>query len=211
MFVFLFISTYICGLYANFYNADKEIYPNETLVFINIVNEDNEQFSLTVRNITKEKGLRISIEEPKNDVNTNSLSSSQSEFDTLGDKIDDQPFKRKFTKKGTYTIMIANTSPKIQLFNLNCFTSTKIPEQDKGIETLRNTLQALSNAMDTLRTENYYYNTQQEKNIKEAKSIKRLVNLLILFPIITIVIGWAKHTIIQQTIKPQKKKFKKVF
>ena len=60
MFVFLFISTYICGLYANFYNADKEIYPNETLVFINIVNEDNEQFSLTVRNITKEKGLRIS-------------------------------------------------------------------------------------------------------------------------------------------------------
>ena len=76
MFVFLFISTYICGLYANFYNADKEIYPNETLVFINIVNEDNEQFSLTVRNITKEKGLRISIEEPKNDVNTSPIIAS---------------------------------------------------------------------------------------------------------------------------------------
>ncbi|OQS54690.1 U3 snoRNP, 18S production [Ecytonucleospora hepatopenaei] len=61
---------------------------------------------------------------------------------------------------------------------------------------------------------NYIVSGSDDGNIrvwKEARNIRRLVNFLILFPILTVVIGWVKHAIARHMVKPSKKKFANVF
>lgn len=206
MFVFLFLLNIF-----TMYNADKEIAANDTLVFIEKIDENDESLSVSISNHSRFPGLRVSVKTPSKDQTDSSEDLSESSFDEMGDRIDDKVYKKRFTAKGEYVIMVANTGKQTIMFNISSYKSKTHQEGEKGIETLRNALQSISSAMDQLRSENYYYNTQQTKNIKEARSIKRMATLLVIFPILTILIGYGKHVLARQTVKPQKKKFKKVF
>ncbi|KAL6122152.1 hypothetical protein NUSPORA_00817 [Nucleospora cyclopteri] len=193
---------------------DKDIQPGENYLFIEKLDENDESFKLSITNMNKTPGLRCSIKEPsKRQIQPESSEflSENSSIDETGHTVDENPFKKIYSRKGTYLIQLTNTGSGLINVSINTFVYKKVQESQQGISTLRNTLQSLNTAMDNLRAENYYLNSHHLKNIREAESIRKMQNLLVLFPILTIVIGYCKHAMARHMVKPRKKKFKKVF
>ncbi|ORD94334.1 hypothetical protein ECANGB1_874 [Enterospora canceri] len=188
----------------------------EVHTYVQEVTTEDEQFLVQITPPANIKGLRVTVKKPssrakKENEGDSDDTDESSYFDEMGEKVEQTPYKKKFTAPGEYVIMVTNASKKTIYYSMSCYVSKKERETDAGIDQLRDVLHTLSTHMDNLRSENYYYNTQQNKNIEEAKTIRRMVNLLILFPVLTILVGWAKHAIIRGMVKPSKKKFSKVF
>lgn len=193
---------------------DKELAPRDKTKFYMEVKDTDEMGVVTIGNLEKNTNLRVSMthlgKHTENESDEELYSEISETFDGLGEIVQTE-WKKKLTKKGSFLIQVHNTSAKILKYSITAYTITKSNEENKSFELFRSTLQTLSSLLDKVKSENYYFNTQQNKNIKEAKTIRRMVNMLILFPILTALIGWLKHVIARHIVKPSKKKFSKVY
>lgn len=204
--IFFFLTKILCLV-----GAEREINPGSTIRYIEQLDENDENFTLSIVNFDK-KGLKYTIKEPSKFEDDDSyLMSEESHFDEIGFKIEEIPLKKTFHKKGTYLIQIANESKKKISYSIHSYVSKKVTESNTGVANLRSAVQSLSVALSNLQGENYYLSLQNSRNIKEAQSIRRMQNLLIVFPILIILIGYTKHLIARHMVKPRKKKFAKVF
>lgn len=199
--MFVYVFSILCNTVQ-----DKELFKNQQHQFIFEVTDEDDMGVVSITNLSKSNGLRVTT-------NYNKIDDSQSSeeiFDEMGDLVETN-WEKKFKNKGNYSIQITNRSLKPVQYSISTYKIGAPTEEAQGFELLRNVLQHISNAMDSLKSENYYFHTQQNKNIKQAANIRLFMRCLVIFPILTLVIGWAKHKLARAAVKPNKKKFKNVF
>ncbi|OQS55315.1 hypothetical protein EHP00_777 [Ecytonucleospora hepatopenaei] len=234
--MFLWILSVICNTVQ-----EKELMEKGKNVFYQEVTENDELASVSIYVITRNASVRVSMTHTKvrgksnnfkkegnlenkesstsegekavknsTKIEESSFSELDEDFDDIGELVHNE-WRKKLTKKGMYCIQVHNPSKKSVEYSISAYSIKKTNEETKAFDNFKNTLQTLASLLDKVKAENYYFNVQQNKNIKEARNIRRLVNFLILFPILTVVIGWVKHAIARHMVKPSKKKFANVF
>lgn len=212
--MFLFLS-----LALNVAAINKTIEPKSTIKFVENLTEDDQQVIFTLSNLSKDYNLRYKITPPANAKTVRSSESSSTfastededeDEDTFGDSLKGT-INKSYSAAGTYQIQIHNAGKSPIEFSISSNVHKKVSTGDKDVMELRNLLNSLQTAIEDLGNENYFLKNHQVKSISEAKFITRSMNWLLLFPILTVVIGYFKYVLARQLVKPKGKRFKGLF
>lgn len=197
--------------------VSKPLAPGQRITFREVVTPEDQQMALILSNLSKDPHLRYRITTPvsKDDTKKDSEaseeeSSTNNSFDSFGNALP-TAFNKYYTTPGTYQIVLHNSGRKEIEFQITLYVYKKINDTNKDVTELRNLLNNLQTAMDTLGSENYYLRNRQAKNIKEVKFISKSMNWLVFFPLMTLLIGYLKYLFCRQMVKPKGKRFKGLF
>lgn len=201
----------LCLVYAAFAACgtvlNKPISPGETITFREIMGADDQQLVLSLANLSKSPRMRFRIIAPQGAEHSSSEDESE---DTFGDVLSSN-MSRHYDTPGLYTIQISNPGRSSAEFQISSYVYKKVNDTNKDVVELRNLLYALQTTMDTLGNENYYLRSHQAQSISEARFVLRTMNWLILFPILTVLIGYLKYVFARQLVKPKGKRFRGLF
>lgn len=212
MYAWLLVGTAACSVMLN-----KIIHPGERISFTHEVLEADQQWSIGLTNLTKDRNLVYKIVTPdglhssRRNSESSEMYNSGSDASTSDDGERLTSVRKVFYKPGTYSIEVHNTGRDTSEFQISSYTYKKVNETNKDVLELRNLLYALQNTMDTLGNENYYLQTHQKKNLEDARALRRSMNWLILFPVLTVLVGYLKYFLSRQMVKPKGKRFKGLF
>ncbi|ORD96539.1 hypothetical protein HERIO_1533 [Hepatospora eriocheir] len=205
----------------------NELRPNQKREYVEEVSS-GERFTFMLQSLDYNSDIRVTIYEPNKQENypknSESMLSEMSNYyedqstvfndfkkskEIVNVKVNkDKPFERVFKKRGKYYIRIDNlgvnkasftlASHVAKLFNRN--------EKNKDANELRHVLESISQAMEDLRIQNFQLNNQHRTSLKEARNILWMINLLILFPILTIAVGVTRHYMAKYMVMPKKQR-----
>lgn len=169
---------------------NKIINPGEILSFVEEMTDEDQQVVISLSNLKKDGALRYRISTSEQQQADTDSYVSEDEEDLFGDRLTN--VTKNYYAPGAYRIQVVNASKHIAEFQISSYIYKKINDTNKDVVELRNLLYSLQTAMDTLGNENYYLRTHHANNLKEAKFIRRSINWLIAFPIVTMLIVYSQ-------------------
>lgn len=213
-------------------SLNKILKPGKSISFIEELTENDYQLAFSLSNLSKDQLLYMNINFTsfeKINVKKKNVNEYSSELDSLYngesgsnadsstmisqfvDKTTNYFIDKKFTKPGRYEFILKNRGSNIIEIQISLIVQKKIIEKDKNMVEIKNLLNNLQTAMEKFGNENYYLNNLQIKSIKDADSISKLMNWLIIFPLFTLLVGYIKYVMSVQLIKPKRERFKGLF
>lgn len=215
----------------------KIIKPNETYNFFEELTTNDFQLNFALSNLVKDENLFITIKYQKaktgddtkkdeemidsdysSDLDDSENNNNQYDFDGYEKIVSEAINKdlnyiyfKRFNKFGKYYISLKNNGEKNIEFQISSIIQKKVNEANKDLVEIKNLLNNIQVAMDRFGNENYYLNSLQVQNIEDATRIYRSMNWLIIFPILTLVIGYLKYILAVQLVKPKRERFKGLF
>lgn len=187
---------------------NKPIDGGETITFTEHMGVDDQQLVISLTNLSKSPRMRFRIVTPSG-ADRSSSERDDSE-DVFGDVLASS-INRHYDTPGLYTIEVSNPGRTSAEFQISSYVYKKVNDTNKDVVELRNLLYSLQTTMDTLGNENYYLRTHQAQSMAEARFVLRTMNWLILFPILTILIGYLRYVFARQLVKPKGKRFRGLF
>ncbi|KAI4291374.1 hypothetical protein PAPHI01_0648 [Pancytospora philotis] len=213
MFALLFAGSAACNVLLS-----QPIEPREIRKFSSTVEKTDQQWRLHLRNLTKDKNLLFRVRTPGAAADRKISASSEFDDDSFepSSMFSDNKkmlsnFQHTYTEPGEYTIEIENKGTTVSEFQIASYLYKKVNESNKDVVELRNLLYSLQTTMDTLSSENYYVHLNHDKHIKEARDIRRSMNWLLAFPILTVLVGYLKYVFARMLVKPKGNRFKNLF
>lgn len=190
---------------------NKLLIPRHEDIFIEEVTPEDQQMVLSLTNLTKDPHLRFKITTPSGPADSNEDSEIlEGSLDSFGESLKSN-FTKYYTATGKYQIILHNSGDTGIEYQVSSYVYKKVNDSNKDVQELRNLLNSLQSTMDTLGNENYYLRMRQNRSIEEAKFIRRAMSWLILFPLCTMLVGYAKYVFAKQMVKPKGKRFKGLF
>lgn len=217
MFVFFLLGSISCS------NLLKTLSPKQISTFYEVVTEEDQYINLTLSLLSQDQDVFYRIFPPSltgshPDDFGESSKIGESEARSTGD-VDlnsfELPLARNLVERlespGIYVIQLYNRGSNEIKFSISSLSIKKMVKANEDITELRNLLNSLQGAVETLGNENYYARNIQASNIKEAKRIRKTLNWLVLMPVFTFAIAYLKYIFARQLVRPKGKRFKGLF
>lgn len=218
MFVFFLLGFISCS------NLLKALAPKQISTFYEVVTEDDQYVNLSLSLLSQHQDVfyrifppSLSSPHPRDFENSSKIDGSEVVNSTRDVDLDsfELPLTRNLVEKletpGIYVIQLYNRGSNEIKFSISSLSVKKITKANEDITELRNLLNSLQGAVETLGNENYYARNIQASNIKEAKRIRSTLNWLVLMPIFTFAISYLKYVLARQLVRPKGKRFKGLF
>lgn len=190
---------------------NKPLAPGYEAVFVEEIKPEDQQMVLSLTNLNKDRHLRFKVVAPSGATESNDESEiPEGSLDALGEALNSS-FTKYYTAPGRYQIILHNSGDEDIEYQISSYVYKKVNDSNKDVLELRNLLNSLESAMDTLGNENYYLRRRQNRSIAEARFIRKAMSWLILFPLCTMLVGYAKYVCAKQMVKPKGKRFKGLF
>lgn len=223
MFTFL-LNFFLLLKIVSLTNLQEIILPKKTLTFCKDVDDSMQYAELLISKASRTDGLFYRIISPDGsshinhkrrptDFNDSNEMTYSEEYSDL--EYNEKPLERdvriKFESKGIWTVQVYNRSDELEKFSISIHSVLKSNKGNEDVIALRNALNQVQGAVETLGNENHFAQNIQQKNIEDASRLSRYLNWLIFSPIGTFLVVYAEGVFARQLVRPKGKRFKGLF
>lgn len=217
------------------YSLLKTIDPKEIITFVEEVTEEDKHVKLGLGILSNTADIFYRIIPPgehkepakkekkrekakKNHSNSEDFSSFD-EDTTINSDFDietfEKPLERNFfttlEKKGLWHIQVYNKGSSLQKFSISSTATKVVNKGNEDVAELKNLLNSVQNEVENLLNENYYAKNALTQALLDSKNLRSTLNWLLIMPVLTFGIAYAKYYCSRQLVKPKGKRFKGLF
>ncbi|WUR03344.1 transmembrane EMP24 domain-containing protein [Vairimorpha necatrix] len=181
------------------------IFSISSKVLLNVQKDKETQIDYLLTDDHSDLTVSLTNLNPKNEIRFDMKKDSR----LLGHDINslsilDKEFRKTYTDKGLYTLVIYNLGDEDSLVSLQSTYNKVLGNEDKDVKALKTLFNEIEGRLSRLYDLYLRLKTIQENNIREAQRIIRGLYVMLIIPVVYILVGLAKIKAVKMMFAPKK-------